>query len=247
MRVKKMAVLALCSALLLSTGVQVSAKDYYQKSYGSPKNGFGPKTAAYEKTGVIEYLELAEKDVGEIKAKSVTAVKDFNLDGKKEKFELCIKPTNDATKAIIKINGKTVATKNTSAIQWGVTSYKLGTKTIVVLYWGGLDSSTSIVAYEWKDNKLKKFSEYDYGMEICYGVMKDQKSKKQVFFIQHNEQLSNHYGEKWPKNVLKKYKKYAKKKTTSVTRIVYERYQCKGNKLEKGQTDNYYYVSDVYN
>lgn len=38
MNVKKIVTLALCSALLLSTGVQVEAKakDYYKKDFGFP-------------------------------------------------------------------------------------------------------------------------------------------------------------------------------------------------------------------
>ena len=84
MKVKKIVTLALCSALLLSTGVQVEAKDYYQKSYGSPKEGYGPEYIPYEKRQVIDSIDL---DLSyENKARSVAGVKDFNQDGKKEKL-----------------------------------------------------------------------------------------------------------------------------------------------------------------
>ncbi len=247
MKVKKIVTLALCSALLLSTGVQVEAKDYYQKSYGSPKEGYGPEYIPYEKRQVIDGIDLDLSS--ENKARSVAGVKDFNQDGKKEKLELCVKPINDEGKAkvIIKLNGKTVAIQMTINGEYGISTYKLGTSTIAVLSWGGWDECNNLVAYEWKGNTFKKFKVLDGSIGNDCGITKDKKSKKRVFYIQHNEQLSNHYGEKWPKNVMKKYKKYAKKKATSVTRIVYERYICKSNRLKKLETDNYYYVSDAYN
>ena len=62
MKVKKIVTLALCSALLLSTGVQVEAKDYYKKDFGFPAEGYEPyESIIYKKYLLKDILTEMEK------------------------------------------------------------------------------------------------------------------------------------------------------------------------------------------
>ena len=241
MNVKKIVTLALCSALLLSTGVQVEAKDYYKKDFGFPAEGYEPYESMQEQ---MESLSLDNGGVDNIQ--KVSSKRDFNRDGKDEKLELCVKALKKADKAkmTIKLNNKLVASKKTTAGDYELSTYQLSGKTIVVLQWGW-DQKYAGVVYEWKGNKFKEMKSLaKEHLRFC--VAKEKSTEKEVFYIEYSKQLYNTYGRKWPKKVLKKYKKYAKRKSISATHITYEKYAYQENRLKKIGTDNYYYVSNAY-
>lgn len=75
---------------------------------------------------------------------------------------------------------------------------------------------------------------------------KDKSLNKNVLYIEDDKQLLNRYGEKWPSNVLKKYKKYAKQESTSVTKSTYYKLRYKNGRLSKVEKDNYYRVGINY-
>ena len=241
MRAKKIAALALCSALLLSTGVKVNAKDYYKKDFGFSEESDSLYDEIKQQNDYM-YLDNCGVD----KTKRISSKKDFNQDGKNEKLELCVKPMKgaDKAKAIIKLNKKVAASKMTTSGDYTISTYQLSGKTIVVLEWGW-DQQRAGVVYEWRGTKFKKMKSLKKE-HLKFYIASKKDTKEEGFCIEYSKQLSNHYGEKWPKNVSKKYKKYAKRKSISATHITYEKFAYQGNKLKKTGTDNYYYVSHAY-
>ena len=109
----------------------------------------------------------------------------------------------------------------------------------------GWDQQRAGVVYEWRGTKFKKMKSLKKE-HLKFYIASKKDTKEEDFCIEYSKQLSNHYGEKWPKNVSKKYKKYAKRKSISATHITYEKFAYQGNKLKKTGTDNYYYVSHAY-
>lgn len=241
MKLKNIITLVLCSALLLSTGAQVNAKDYYKKDFGFPGENFKPDYATEEQT--YSY-SMSLMDCGMNKTKKTTSKKDFNQDGKLEKIELCVKPVKGKAKATIKLNNKLVVSKLESSGDYTLLTYQLRGRTIVVLRWGW-DQSSEAVVYEWRGNKFKELLSLKKN-HLDFYISSGKSDKKEAFYIEFSDQLYNKYGKKWPKNVLKRYKKYANRKSCSATRTTYEKYIFKGNGLKKAATDKYYYVSQAY-
>ena len=75
MRAKKIAALALCSALLLSTGVKVNAKDYYKKDFGFSEESDSLYDEIKQQNDYM-YLDNCGVD----KTKRISSKKDFNQD-----------------------------------------------------------------------------------------------------------------------------------------------------------------------
>lgn len=234
-------IVTMCLLFAMRIESQVNAQDYYNKKL----NDYD-KQVPYEKKGTCPQISLCFKEFN--KTEKVTAVKDFNQDGNLEKVELKVKLNKYGKgKSTIRINDTAVAEKNkTFGDCYYLKMYKLENRSIVVLSYMFSDDSARAVVYEWTGNKLKEVKSIgDKGYLSIY-IAKDRTLNKDVLYIQYSLQLINHYGQKWPSNVLKRYKKYAKKKNVSVTKTTYEKYSYKGRNLKKQGVDNYYRVSNVY-
>lgn len=243
MKGKKIVVLVLCAALFSSTGVQVSAKDYYDLTYGYSDVNSHPYVNISQE---VAKLYLSSNTSG--KKRSARKVQDFDHDGTKETVQICTESLGESYEVSlsIRINNKMVSKKKINADGACFATYNLGGEIIAILTYGMDHSDGNCVIYSWRNDKLKVLTERKHIGDLCTFVGKDKLENKEVLYISYGRQFCNHYGQKWPKYIMKKYKKYAKKKSASVTRTTYEKYICKGNKLRKIATDHYFYVSDAY-
>lgn len=244
--IKTLMAFGLAVVLLFVDCTQVNAQDYYDKKF----NHWNSKTP-YKKVN----KQIAEVYVGFDEKNRITSIMDFNGDGKKEKVVLSasgLSSYSHETKIKISINGRVAVNKkvldNFECIYFR--TIKLQKKIFAILEcedgYGGVAESKALI-YLWKDDhKLKLLKTYKEKGHLDVFVARDKALKKDVLYISDYWQLLNHYGKKWPPNVLKRYKKYADNKNVSVTRTAYYKYECKNDKLKRVGKDNYYKVTNAY-
>ena len=71
---------------------------------------------------------------------------------------------------------------------------------------------------------------------------KDKKSKQDTIYVKQGC-IYDAYEGKWPKNILKKYKKFSKRTDVVVKQDKYDKYTFNGKKLISRGSDTYYYVA----
>lgn len=234
--------------------VEVNAKNYYDNQFN----------ASFYKNVPYERVDEEEKECNsnsisciwiteDTKVKRVSKLADFNLDGKKEKVEFSLNELKKGNQVIfnIKINGKIAEKNKVKNSDWlfsCFSTFRLNDKIIAVLYYGDNNlSGGGAVVYEWtKSGVLKKIMTYKTKGYLQIYKAKSSKMKQDLFFIEDRQQLSNHFGEKWPANVMKHYKKYARSKANTVTKTSYAGYRFVKNKLKLLSKDNYYIVGNGY-
>lgn len=240
---KILVVASVCFSTVFAMCGQSEAKTYYEKKYDDHDNHLYPYEG--EHNGPVAQVHVGDD------YQPQTVTKDFNEDGVSEKVKLTGKISKNykTAKVSVKIDKKTVLKKTISGyINLSFSTYEVDGQHIAVLLYGDEDyADGGAFIYKWQKNNtlkfLKKVNPKGY-LGIFTG--KDLKAKRNVLYIVDQVQLSNLYGNKWPKNVLKKYKKYAKQEGTSVTKRTYEKYTYKKGKLKKIATDKYYYVGGAY-
>lgn len=253
--VKFLIIATVCFSLLIINCQYTKAKNYYDTIYGNDKYA-----VPYEKPQNLPYdieqnHRIASIYTMDTEKKATTAREDFNGDGKEEKIKLSLKFKNNYKKTIItlKSNNKTLVNKiitNTFINHVSFSTYKLNGKCISVLMYGDEDfAGGGAIFYRWKNSKKLVTLKGNYRAKgyLSVFIAKDKKLNKEVLYICDAEQLYNLYGKTWPANVLEKYKKYADKESTSVTKSTYYRFLLKDNQLKKvGTTDSYYRVGIAY-
>lgn len=246
-RLKCLATITICFSILVMDCHYAEAKDYYDTVYGNYEY-----EVPYEGT---QGGEIASVYTMDDEKQGVIAEKDFNGDGKKEKVKLSLKLKNNYKKAKItlKSNNKTLINKTVTSgfiNHVSFSTYKLNGKCISVLMYGDEDfEGGNAIFYRWKSSKklVRLKSNYKAKGYLSIFIAKDKKLGKKVLYICDAEQLYNLYGETWPENVLEKYKEYADKESTSVTKSTYYRFLLKDNHLEKAEAaDSYYRIGSAY-
>lgn len=249
-KIKK--VVFLCVTVLMGMAVPVQAKEYYDTRLNNYENLATP----YE--GEID-SELAsvccEVDAGVAK---VAKTADFDMDGKKEKVQLRVVTSKNGKRGTvtIRINGKKMPqiTLKGESFCWEYVSFftcQLNDRIIAVLLYGDNDyAGGGTVIYEWQNNDtLKKCRNYKAKGYLEVFTAFDRNLAAKVLYIRDSQQLFNAYGEKWPADVVKHYKKYvkkAKKGSISVTKSTYIKMNYPAGVLKNVEKDNYYRVSNAY-
>ena len=241
---KEMVAIIVCFSMIFAMCSVTQAKTYYEKKYDDYEHRLYPHEGECDES-------IASVAINSVDDKSQTVTQDFDQDGVKEKVKLTGKISKNYKKANIsvKIDKKTVLKKKIPAyINLSFSTYMVDGQCIAVLMYGDEDyAGGGAFIYRWKKNNtlklLKKVTPKGY-LGICTG--NDITEKRNVLYVMDQVQMSNVYGSKWPKNVLKRYKKYAKKEGASVTKRTYEKYIYKKGKLKKIATDKYYYVGSAY-
>lgn len=244
--IKILMAVSLAIVLLCVDYIGAGAKDYYDKKF-NPQNTKTPYTKVNKKIAEI-YVSFDENN-------RTSSIKDFDGDGKKEKIVLStsgLSEKNHKVKIKITINGKAVINRKVSGDFEYVyfRTMKLQGRTLGVLEcedgYGGVAESKSLI-YLWKDNaQFKLMKAYKEKGHLDVFVARDKALKKDVLYISDYWQIYNRDGEKWPPNVLERYKKYADNENVSVTRTIYYKYECKNGKLKRVGKDNYYKVTYAY-
>lgn len=241
---KKLAVLGLCVLTCFGSGMTAGAKDYYDMKYNN-YNTATPYKGKVEKT-------LAEISVDDYQTAKNSVEKDFDGDGTAEKVQLELKLAKNyrSGRVKLKMNGDIKINKKISGILINVSFYtvKVQNTCFGVLLYGDEDYASGgtdiyLLKDEWKLKKLKSYKTSGY---LSVFSAYDKTLKKQVLYMLDSKQLFNMYGQKWPANVLEKYKKYANKEGTSVTKSTYYKYSYKGGVLKRGGLDHYYRVGMCY-
>lgn len=234
--------------LLFNNGIQVNAKTYYDTKYNNrnTKKPYSKVNKAIAEISAGDYLGVGT-------GYRSSSRKDFNGDGKKEKVAFIVKAKrydDPRAKIVLKINGRVAIVRKDLGYHYQVSfsTMKIQGKCLAVLMYGDEDfASGGALIYLWKNNnKLKLLKEYKTKGYLHVYTAKDKSLNKNVLYIEDDKQLLNRYGEKWPSNVLKKYKKYAKQESTSVTKSTYYKLRYKNGRLSKVEKDNYYRVGINY-
>ena len=241
---KKIAVVGLCMMMLLESGISAEAKDYYDMKY----NHWPTKTPYKGKPDEV----LAEIDVDDFQTPVNTVKKDFNGDGTEESVKMQLKMAKDYRSANVKLkmNKEIKINKKISGILVNVSFYtvKVQEECFGILLYGDEDyaSGGADIYRVTGDLQLEKLKSYQTSGYLSVFAAYDKTLKKAVLYMLDSKQLFNMYGQKWPANVLKKYKKYAKKEGTSVTKSTYFKYSYKNGTLKRVGRDHYYRVGMAY-
>lgn len=244
-----MMTIILSSLLLFGNSIHVSAKTFYDTKY----NNLNMNNKPYSKENKMIAEISADNNMDYGKGYRSARKKDFNADGKKEKVALIVKAKryNDPkAKVVLKINGKNAIVRMDLGypIRVAFSTMKIQGRCLAVLLCGDEDFAFGgALIYLWKNNsKLKLLKEYRTKGYLRVFMGKDKSLNKKVLYIEDVKQLLNRYGKKWPSNVLKKYKKYAKEEYTSVTKSTYYKFIYKNGRLQKVGTDRFYRVGINY-
>ena len=241
---KKIVMAGLCMMMVFQSGMSAGAKDYYDMKY----NHWPTKTPYKGEPDEV----LAEVDVDDFQTPVSSVKKDFNGDGTEEtvKMQLKIAKNYRSAKVKVKINRKLMINQKVSGILVNVSFYtvKIGDVCFGILHYGDEDyASGGVEIYRMtKDLQLKKLKSYQTDGYLSVFSAYDKTLKKTVLYMLDSKQLFNMYGQKWPANVLKKYKKYAKKEGASVTKSTYFKYSYKNGTLKRVGLDHYYRVGMAY-
>ncbi|MDY2606951.1 MAG: hypothetical protein SOV90_03350 [Lachnospiraceae bacterium] len=236
----------LTAAVALSVTAHADAKNYYSTKYEVQHSRQDSIVKRRNKN-------LASVDLDDTN-NTGTVNKDFDGDKKKETVKLSRKFSSDYKKADISvyIKGKKQVKLNIgekeSASNVEFSTVKLDSTVLAVLLYGDNDyAGGGLVVYTWsKNDSIKKIMSYKAKGYLSSMVSSEKSGGKKQFYIVDSEQLVNHFGSKWPADVLKKYKKWENDENVSVTRTSFIKYTLKNNKLNKAGKDAYYHVSRCY-
>lgn len=241
---KNAAVICLCALSVFGTVTDAWAKDYYDTKYNNEKIA-----RPYKGEPGNKLAEICVDDFQECKS---TVKKDFNGDGKEETLKMSLKLAKDyrSARVRLKINKKLRIDRKISGILVNVSFYTIkvrGTCFGILLYGDEDYAEGGAEIYQYiGTSQLKKLKSYQTTGYLSVFSAYDKSLKKTVLYILDSKQLFNMYGQKWPANVLKKYKKYAKKESTSVTKSTYFKYSYKKGALKQAGLDHYYRVGMAY-
>lgn len=233
----KWIIVSLCLMLVFCTGMQVSAKSYYKKGY-NPKNNTIPVPYEGSSQSPNVNMRVSGSDIK-------TLSKDLDNDGKAEKIELSLK--NPKGKITVKINNKTVIQDKKAGEEYSFDIYDINGKTIAVLTARQDEWTGNITIGSWSGGKFKILKK---GLGTSHKRIgsayvaraKDKKSKQDTIYVKQGC-IYDAYEGKWPKNILKKYKKFSKRTDVVVKQDKYDKYTFNGKKLISRGSDTYYYVA----
>ena len=230
-------IVSLCLMLVFCTGMQVSAKSYYKKGY-NPKNNTIPIPYEGSSQSPNVNMRVSGSDIK-------TLSKDLDNDGKAEKIELSLK--NPKGKITVKINNKTVIQEKKAGEEYSFDMYDINGKTIAVLTAQQDEWTGNITIGFWSGGKFKILKKglgtsRKWKGSTCVVKAKDKKSKQDTIYVIQGR-IYDAYEGKWPKNILKNYKKFSKRTDVVVKQDKYDKYTFNGKKLISRGSDTYYYVA----
>lgn len=240
---KKIVALGLISCLAAAQfwGVQAQAKTKVHRYYNATLNGDSEDSVM---NWTAPLASIAKDDV----RKKISARKDFDGDGRKEKLTIKNNAKQGAGKIslTVYVNGRKMdhlSKKNAELVQISAVTYKVKKiRFLIVKFAEDHYEAGGVAVYRWtgKDRLVKLATYYAkaFGhVEVKAGV--EEGTGKKVLYLYRVNQFFDKGKRKWPAKFTKEYNTY-KKTGVSINEVSYTWLKYKNGKLKETKTNAYY-------